>query len=68
LGGLVVRKKEHKNIDNLPLFLSLMLLFANFFIKSNLKTFSGIVELLGLIIMFIGMLAFFIEGRETTKR
>lgn len=37
-------------------------------IQPNFKTFSGIVELLGLIMMFIEMLAFFIQDMEITKR
>ncbi|WP_411682364.1 hypothetical protein [Clostridium thailandense] len=61
-------KRKHKNIDNLPLFLIQILLFTNCFVKPNLKTISGVFELLGLIIMFAGMLAFFILSRETTKR
>lgn len=61
-------KEKHKILDKLPLFLSLILLFTNFFITSNFKTFSSIFELLGLIIMTIGMLIFFIQGREANKR
>lgn len=61
-------KRKDKNIEILPLFLSLILLFKNFFVNSNLKTISGIFELLGLITMFAGMFAFFIQDRDTTKR